>query len=188
MREFENIFEKIAKDITEIQDNAKAMEFTKSIGTMLRENGVVPFMAEYNASVGNGNSLEMAYGYALERLDFTEHDKVFNDEIKQLKDGINKMSVSKSEWIDKATEWQKKCEKLEKRIEELENQEKSEELVEIDTSTPIACAESLIQHMTHFKAYMVLPDRYENTFTVDELREIAEYLMVYCRHHKERDE
>ena len=157
MREFDKILDEIANDIAKRQDNAKAMEFTKSIANLLRENGVVPIMAEYNQSLDNGNSIEMAYGYALERLDFTEHDKVFEDKIAELK----------------------------QRIEELENQEKSEELFEIDTSTPIACAESLIQHMTHFKAYMVLPDRYENTFTVDELREIAEHLLVYCKHNKE---
>ena len=39
--------------------------------------------------------------------------------------------------------------------------------------TPLEVANSLIN---------------QNTFKVDELRELAEYLQVYCRHHNDKEE
>ena len=195
MREFEDIFEELTKDIVEKQDNARAMEFTKSIGTMLRENGVAPILTVHNASVDNGNSLGMTYGCFFDRLDFTEHDRVFKNEIEQLKQGIDKMESSKSDWIYKAVEWKHECEKLEKRIEELENQETTDLPFE-----PIKVANMLIDKFTNASEDYV-KSTIKNGYPLDEvafydmrqqevkmLHQIAEHLLIYCKHNKERDE
>lgn len=177
MKEFDKMFEKIVKDIVKKQDNAKAMEFTKSVGTMLRENGVVPFMTEF---------IEKPYEYALDRLDFTEHDKVFKDKIEKLKDRINKMSASKSDCIGKAVEWKHKCEKLEKRIEELENQKTTD--LPFD---PMEVANYLINATYKRKtssieqAFYKTPDKVdEDKYSIDVLEQIAEHLLIYCKHNK----
>ena len=75
---------------------------------------------------------------------------------------------------------------LKQRIAELESM-KMENFSEIDTSNPLACAESLIEHMTHCEKFMIMPERDVQTFSVEELKEIADYLMVYYKHHKDRD-
>ena len=77
-------------------------------------------------------------------------------------------------------------EDLKQHIAELESM-KMENFSEIDTSNPLACAESLIEHMTHCEKFMIMPERDVQTFTVEELKEIADYLMVYYKHHKDRD-
>ena len=76
-----SIFEKIAKDIKEREDNVKAMEFTKCIGKLLRKNGVVPKMTEYTGNFETDKTFETRYGVSIDELDFTEHDKVFEDKI-----------------------------------------------------------------------------------------------------------
>lgn len=76
---------------------------------------------------------------------------------------------------------------LKQRISELESKE-MENFSEINTSNPLACAKSLIEYMTHCEKFMIMPERDVQTFSVEELKEIADYLMVYYKHHKYRDE
>lgn len=178
--------------------------------------------------IDNGISLNRVgdfFGYTGLELDFSEHDKVFEDKIAKLKKDyktasellgkyqqeneslkkrvvelenfscqaeqeteslveklnqrIAELEKSRSEWIDKTVEWQQKCEKLESKETEI--------VSDIDTSNPLACAESLIEHMTHCEKFMIMPERDVQTFSVEELKEIADYLMVYYKHHKDRD-
>lgn len=80
---------------------------------------------------------------------------------------------------------------LQQRIVELENESDNcgnAILSEIDTSNPLACAKSLIEHTIHCEKFMTMPERDVQTFYVEELKEIADYLMVYYRHHRDRDE
>lgn len=51
--------------------------------------------------------------------------------------------------------------------------------------TPIEVANTLIEHKTHMESYLVLPERDVDTFSVSELRQIAEHLFVYCNHNSE---
>ena len=122
-------------------------------------------------------------------LDFSEHDKVFEDKIAELENIINhklgdwdKHGITYQEILDMKAENQE----LKQRIAELESKE-TENFSEIDTSNPLACAESLIEHMTHCEKFMIMPERDVQTFSVEELKEIADYLMVYYRHHRDRD-
>lgn len=198
-------FNQIAKDIQDRQDNAMAMEFTKRIGELLRKNGVMPKIKQYSCDFYGENSFSSKYGVIIDELDFSEHDKVFEDKIAELK----KDYKTASELLGK---YQQENESLKKRVVELENfscqaEQETESLIEelkqriseleskemetpsdIDTSNPLACAESLIEHMTHCEKFMIMPERDVQTFSVEELKEIADYLMVYYKHHKYRDE
>ena len=78
---FDSIFDKIAKDIRDRQDNVIAMEFTKCIGELLKKNGVTPKMTEYTRNFETDKSFETRYGVSIDELDFSEHDKVFEDKI-----------------------------------------------------------------------------------------------------------
>ena len=76
--------DEIVKDITKKKDNAMAMEFTKCIGGLLRKNGVVPKMTEYTGSFETNKTFGTRYGVTIDELDFSEHDKVFEDKIAKL--------------------------------------------------------------------------------------------------------
>lgn len=79
---------------------------------------------------------------------------------------------------------------LKERIKELETEieirekHKENKSSDIDTSTPLDCANSLINHYTHLEAFFIAPERYEKTFNIDELEQIAEHLLIYCKHNK----
>lgn len=120
--------DRIAKDIQEQKDNAIAMEFTKCIGELLKKNGVVPKITEYTRDFKSDNTFETRYGVAIDELDFSEHDKVFEDKIAELK----KDYKTASELLGK---YQQENESLKKRVVELENfscqaEQETESLVE----------------------------------------------------------
>lgn len=81
---FDSMFDDMVKDIRDRQDNVMAMEFTKCIGELLRKNGVVPKMTEYTRNFETDKTFETRYGVSIDELDFTEHDKVFEDKIAKL--------------------------------------------------------------------------------------------------------
>lgn len=54
--------------------------------------------------------------------------------------------------------------------------------------TPIEAANYLIKHTTHCEAAFCFPERDVNTFSVEELEQIAEHLLVYCKHNEEENE
>ena len=103
-------------------------------------------------------------------------------ENKQLKYDIDKMAESKSEWIDSAVEWQQKCEKLE-----------SKETSELPFD-PLECANYLInatyerETSSLERTFAKTPDKVNSDrYTVDDLEQIAEHLLVYCKHNKESE-
>ena len=179
-------FDRIAKDIQERQDNAIAMEFTKCIGELLRKNGVVPKLTEYTRNFETDKTFETRYGVSIDELDFSEHDKVFEDKIADLQQRIRELIKEKDEYKRKCNNFGFENQELKQRIAELESRE-MENFSDINTSNPLACAESLIEHMTHCEKFMIMPERDVQTFSVEELKEIADYLMVYYKHHKDRD-
>ena len=111
----------------------------------------------------------------------------------ELRTEIARLEENVGYYKDSLSRVEKNCDKLyhenkelKQRIAELESKE-TEILSEIDTSSPLACAESLIEHMTHCEKFMIMPERDVQTFSVEELKEIADYLMVYYKHHRDRD-
>ena len=129
-------------------------------------------------------------------LDFSAHDKVFEDKIAELKkdyktasellgkyqqenESLKKRIIELENFSCQAEqETESLFEKLKQRIAELESKE-SAKIMRIEFHadngvilTPLEIANSLIN---------------QNTFKVDELRELAEHLQVYCRHHNDRE-
>jgi len=210
MSNMDRLFDNIVKDIREQKDNAIAMEFTKCIGELLKKNGVVPKMTEYTRDFETENTFETRYGVSIDELDFSEHDKVLEDKIaklesklqrvlsqkkdhedtiacyvektEELKHHIAELEQSRSKWIERAVEWQQKCEKLE-----------SGETSELPFD-PLECANYLInatyERETNGieRSFAKLPDKVnEDRYTIDDLEQIAEHLLVYCKHNKESE-
>lgn len=140
-----------------------------------------------------GEKVSPAYNLDAIILDFSEHDKVFEDKIAKLvKENakvyqenmhLEEQCVKKEDEIYKLKIENKE---LKQRIAELESKE-TETVSEIDTSTPIDCANSLINHLTLLEASLIMPERCVRTFDIDELEQIAEHLLVYCKHNKESE-
>lgn len=109
--------ERIVRDIKDRQDNVMAMEFTKIIGQLLKDNGVIPKITEIKTG-GTfdkaGKVFEERYGVVIENLDFTEHDKVFEDKIKRLESSYHRHK-------SKICELENENYKLKQHIAELEN-------------------------------------------------------------------
>lgn len=175
--------DEIVKDIKDRQDNAMAMEFTKCIGELLKKNGVVPKLTEYTRNFETDKTFETRYGVSIDELDFSEHDKVFEDKIAELK----KDYKTASELLGK---YQQENESLKQRIAELESKEISE--LPFDA---LECANYLI-NATYERETSSLeriiantPDKVNSDrYTIDDLEQIAEHLLVYCKHNKEREE
>ena len=177
--------DEIVKDIRERQDNAIAMEFTKSIGELLKNNGVAPKITEVRTGGTfdkDGNVIEERYGVLVEDLDFTEHDKVFEDKIADLESLLQK----RDEFLDMKNI---QIAELKQRIAELE----SKETVDLPFD-PLECANYLInatyerETSTLERGLKGLPDKVNSDrYTVDDLEQIAEHLLVYCKHNKESE-
>ena len=140
-------------------------------------------------------------------LDFSEHDKVFEDKIVELK----KDYKTASELLGK---YQQENESLKKRIIELENfscqaEQETESLVEklkqriaeLESKesvelpfNPLECANYLInatyerETSSLERGFKGLPEKVNSDrYAVDDLEQIAEHLLVYCKHNKESE-
>ena len=115
-----NIFDRISKDIQEQKDYVMAMEFTKCIGELLRKNGVMPKISEYqmenHAKNHTENKIEMRYGVNIDELDFSEHDKAFEDKIARLESSYHRHR-------SKICDLENENYELKQRIAELESKE-----------------------------------------------------------------
>ncbi len=89
---FQKKIDKIVKDIIDSENNAMAMEFTRTIGKLLAENGILVDgqLVEYADSI-SGEILEVNYGFIFDGLDCTEHDRKFTDRISQLEKQVSEL-------------------------------------------------------------------------------------------------
>lgn len=113
----QSTIDRICKDITEQKNNAMAMEFTRVICDLLRENGVYVHCTETKFSEKiKENSIEEKYGIKFDSVDFSEHDKEFTDKIKELQSEVEKyrkaFEDAKKERDCQIAEYQKKIEEL----------------------------------------------------------------------------
>lgn len=113
--------DEIVKDITKKKDNAMAMEFTKCIGGLLRKNGVVPKMTEYTGSFETNKTFGTRYGVTIDELDFSEHDKAFEDKIAELEQRIRELIKEKDEYKRKCNDFGFKNQALKKIIKDYKN-------------------------------------------------------------------
>lgn len=232
-------FDRIAKDIRERQDNAIAMEFTKCIGKLLKKNGVVPKMTESTRNFETDKTFETRYGVSIDELDFSEHDKVFEDKITELEQRIRELIKEKDEYKrkcndfgfenqdlkeiikdyeDKIAELEKavvnykqafedKCkdykttsevlgkyqqenESLKQRIAELESKETSELPFDaLETANYLINSTYERETSSLERIIAKTPDKVNSDrYTIDDLEQISEHLLVYCKHNKECEE
>ena len=98
--DFESQIEKIAKDIRDREDREMGLAFTNVVGSLLRENGVFVKTSRYefethnethNETDKNKYIIKKEYGVSFDGLDFSEHDKVFDDKIAKLEKQIERL-------------------------------------------------------------------------------------------------
>ena len=208
MKSFEDIIDEIIANMDKQRENARIKAFVTDISMMLRENGVIPCMSEVSAEIDDDDALKTVFCCQLEKLDFTEHDKVFEDKIAKLEKenkALNSYLVQREQdstdmiaeqgdeismlksLIDNYRDAESKLfdenKELKQRIAELERELEKKECIKTmriefhadngEMLTPLEVANSLIT---------------QNTFKVDELKELAEILEVYYRHHRDKNQ
>ena len=153
--------EELTRKITDIKYKEMAMEFTQTIGKLLKENGVTVHCSECEQSIMTGGLLEIVF----DKLDFTEHDKKFIDEIEC---------------------WKKKCrdlsdynKQLKYDLEKCENKKNENKELPFD---PLEVVDMLINEPYEHNIPFTGRKTESRKYGIDELEQIAEHLTVYCTH------
>ena len=214
--DFGSQFEKIAKDIRDREDKELALAFTNVIGLLLRESGVVIKTSRYeletdNESDKNKYIIKKEYGVSFDGLDFTEHDKRFEDKIVKLEKQIERLmrekqfAYDRSEQLMKTADIQNSAnEEFKQRIAELESKNnqitesilrketKIHELESEETSElpfdPLECANYLINATYKNEIPFLERKVCRNVYNINDLEQIAEHLLVYCKHNRDGEE
>lgn len=121
---FSNPIEELTRKIREKEDNAAAMEFTRVICELLKENGVSVVARKYIYDRQFNKTFDILsenYGASIEGLDFLQHDKEFADEIKKLQFEVEKYRKA-FESVKKERDYQ--IAEYKKKINELEQHHK----------------------------------------------------------------
>lgn len=174
MTNVDEIIDKFAK----CHDNKVAIAFTKSIGELLKLNGVTAHYTEYNSDVMTEDEISKRYGIVFDSLDFTEHDKVFKDEIRELKKHIEKLKSIRMRCRESARDsfdrgnYGALCVVG---VDELKENNSTAEL----PFDAIEVANFLINEKYEYRN--IECRKYE----IEDLEQIAEHLLVYCKHNKE---
>ena len=135
-------------------NNANAVLF--DLCTRLKDNGVVAKVSgDYDFSEDN---ISIDFVERISELDFSEHDKRFKDEIRQLKH-----------------ELEEKC------------SFETDRLVKLPFDA-LETANMLINATYKAKNPFLERQVDRNVYDIDDLEQIAEHLMVYCKHNKDREE
>lgn len=120
--------DEIIANMDKQRERARIVAFVTDIAMMLRENGVIPCMSEVSTEIDDNDALKTLFCCRLEKLDFSEHDKVLEKKIAELENIINhklgdwdKHGITYQEILDMKAENQE----LKQRIAELENENKN---------------------------------------------------------------
>ena len=119
-------------------------------------------------------------------IDFSEHDKVFEDKIAELENIINHKL---GDWDEHGIPYKEilgmksENKELKQRIAEFENNE----TVELPFDA-LETANMLIN--ATYKAEIPFLEKQvdRNVYNIDDLEQIAEHLLVYCKHNREDEE
>lgn len=191
-----SVVEKVAEEIAKCKDYERAMEFTKGIGLFLKENGVTPIISEIEDTKMTENAISATHVVHFEGLDFSEHDKVLEDKIELLNRNLNlqkdkrcEVEIERNYFAEQVNQLKSENEELKQRIAELESLGRSE--LPFD---PLECANYLINSTYERetngieRTFHNLPEKVNSDrYTVDDLEQIAEHLLVYCKHNKESE-
>ena len=110
-----DLMDKFIADMNKQRNDAKIKAFVKDIGEMLRKNGVVPYLGEYKNEQSTEKTYSVEYGYVLEELDFTEHDKPFEKRIKLLQEENRKLY---NQLMETEKDYQEEVERLSRKIDD----------------------------------------------------------------------
>lgn len=163
MTNVDEIIDKIAK----CHDNKVGIAFTKSIGELLKLNGVTAHYKEYNSDVMAEDEISKRYGIVFDSLDFTEHDKGFNDEINSLKESIKERDSH-----------------IKQLKHDFDKLEESNATVELPFNA-IEVANFLINEERECEIPFTGRKTKRRKYDIEDLEQIAEHLLVYCKHNKE---
>ena len=194
--DFESQIEKIAKAIRDREDKELALAFTNVVGSLLRENGVAVKTSRYeletdNEADKNKYIIKKEYGVSFDGLDFTEHDKKFNDEIDSLKKRIGKLASIRVRCHESARDsfdlGNYGCLHIVTADELKTTKDVNDRMVELPFD-PLETANMLIN--ATYKAEIPFLERQvdRDIYNIDDLEQIAEHLLVYCKHNKESEE
>ena len=145
---------------------------------------LVSLLGKHGVAIRDVNVTETG-GVKIE-IDFSEHDKVFEDKIAELENIINhklgdwdEYGIQYKEILDMKAENQE----LKQRIAEFEDKE----TVELPFDA-LETANMLIN--ATYKAEIPFLEKQvdRNVYDIDDLEQIAEHLLVYCKHNKESEE
>ena len=190
--DFESQIEKIAKDIRDREDKELALAFTNVVGSLLRENGVFVKTSRYefethnethNETDKNTYIIKKEYGVSFDGLDFTEHDKKFKDEIRKLESELSDVQKSADEYYNKCIDLTNQIEKLKSELETKVDFE-TDRLVKLPFDA-LETANVLINATYKAKNPFLERQVDRNVYDIDDLEQIAEHLLVYCKHNKE---
>ena len=168
-----------------------ALEFTKDICTLLKNNGVSPMLDEYKQDIVNENSIEQIYGVTITGLDFTEHDKRFKDEIESLKRQINKIESIRMRCHESARDsfdsGMYGCLHIVTADELKTTKDVNDRTVELPFD-PLEAANMLINATYKLEIQILEKQVDRDLYDIDDLEQIAEHLLVHCKHNKECEE
>lgn len=203
--DFESQIEKIAKAIRDREDKELALAFTNVVCSLLRGNGVVVKTSRYEFETDNETHnetdkstyiIKKEYGVSFDGLDFTEHDKKFKDEIRQLKCELEK---TYNQLMEVEKQAQEKISELESELEVKDNLLKIKNGLlgnndDLPTD-PIEVAQMLINSTYERETNAMERAFYKcgdtetvQRYSINDLEQIAEHLLVYCKHNKESEE
>ena len=195
--DFESQIEKIVKDIRDREDREMAYELVKRLSPLLIANGVTVKTTKYNldeqVAVKEASSVDpfkkeliIHYGISIDGLDFPEHEKRFKDEIRQLKHELSDVQKSADEYYNKCIDLTNQIEKLKSELETKVNFE-TDRLVKLPFD-PLETANMLI-NATYKDEIPILERQVDrDLYDIDDLEQIAEHLLVYCKHNRESEE
>ena len=145
---------------------------------------LVSLLGKHGVAIRDVNVTET--GWVKIEIDFSEHDKVFEDKIDELENIINhklgdwdEYGIQYKEILDMKAENQE----LKQRIAELENRE----TVELPFDA-LETANMLINATYKRKNCMTGTMYDKDIYDIDDLEQIAEHLLVYCKHNRESEE
>ena len=194
--DFESQIENIVKDIRDMEDREMALAFTNVVGSLLRDNGVVVKTSRYeletdNEADKNKYIIKKEYGVSFDGLDFTEHDKMFNDEIESLKRQIEKLASIRTRCHESARDsfdsGMYGCLHIVTADELKTTKDVNDRTIELPFDA-IETANMLIN--ATYKSEIPFLERQvdRNVYDINELEQIAEHLLVYCKHNRESEE
>lgn len=172
----QGIVDGIAKDILKQKNNAMAMEFTKAICGLLEKNGVRISCTETKHQNITHNLIEEKYGIIFDSVDFSQHDKEFTDKIEELKKENDELKTENAELH---------CEMQAMSMFPDEFPTEPIKIADMLISATYTRQKGSMEKALH-KAFGNNSDTViENVYSESELRQIAEHLLVYCKHNVE---